>query len=144
MPTIGPTVAGDKTVKMHMRRFLWRRFCTDRFGNIDTAEQEGHAQGERSVQGGTIIMGIFENGWSTAGGAIMAVVMLAVLALIVVGIILLVRGLALHDHVQPGPPQGPAPSPGNKSALQVLEERYARGEIQREEFLQRKQDLLGG
>jgi putative membrane protein len=72
------------------------------------------------------------------------VFMLVVLALIVVGIILLVRGLNRHDHVHSGPPQGHPPGPGSTSALQVLEERYARGEIQREEFLQRKQDLLGG
>jgi putative membrane protein len=86
------------------------------------------------------------NGWGDAGGAIMGVVMLAVLALIVVGIILLVRGLTTHDHSHGhlGPAQGPPPQGlGGKSALQVLEERYARGEIQREEFLQRKQDLLG-
>lgn len=75
----------------------------------------------------------------------MVVVMLAVLALIVIGIVLLVRGLTRHDHVQPGPSQGPPPpSTGSKIALQVLEERYARGDIQREEFLQRKQDILGG
>jgi putative membrane protein len=84
------------------------------------------------------------NGWGDAGGAIMVVFMLAVLALIVVGIIFLVRGLTRHDQVQPGPPQAPPPGPRGSGALQVLEERYARGEIQREEFLQRKQDLLGG
>jgi putative membrane protein len=84
------------------------------------------------------------NGWGAAGGALMAVVTLAVLALIVVGIILLVRALTRHDYVQPGPPPGPPTGPSRSSALQVLEERYARGEIQREEFLQRKQDLLGG
>lgn len=89
-------------------------------------------------------MGGWDNGWGGGGGAVMVVVMLAVLALIVVGIVLLVRGLTRHDHVQPGPPQGPPPGPSSRSALQVLEERYARGEIQREEFLQRKQDLLGG
>lgn len=83
------------------------------------------------------------NGWGGAGGAVMVVVMLAVLALIVVGIILLVRALTKHDHVQPGPPHTPAVGPLPKSALQVLEDRYARGEIDREEFLQRKQDLLG-
>lgn len=86
----------------------------------------------------------WDSGWSGGAEALMVVVMLAVLALIVIGIILLVRGLARHDHVQPGPPQGPMPGPGSRSALQVLEERYARGEIQREEFMQRKQDLLGG
>jgi putative membrane protein len=74
----------------------------------------------------------------------MMVVMLAVVALIVVGIILLVRGLSRQDQVQPGPPQGPPPASGSKTAIQVLEERYARGEIGREEFVQRKQDLLGG
>jgi putative membrane protein len=84
------------------------------------------------------------NGWGDAGGALTVVFMLAVLALIVVGIILLVRGLTRHDQVQQGPPPGSPPGPSSKSALQVLEERYARGEIQREEFLQRKQDLLGG
>lgn len=85
-----------------------------------------------------------DNGWGGAGGAVMAVVMLAVLVLIIVGIIFLVRGLTRHDYYQPGPPQGPPPGPSSRGALQVLEERYARGEIQREEFLQRKQDLLGG
>jgi putative membrane protein len=84
------------------------------------------------------------DGWGGAGSAVMVVVMLAVVALIVVGIILLVRGTTRHDHVQPGPPHGPMPGPSSSSALQVLEERYARGDIQREEFLQRKQDLLGG
>jgi putative membrane protein len=35
---------------------------------------------------------------------------------------------------------GPSPSTG----IQILEERYARGEISREEFLERRSVLLGG
>lgn len=36
------------------------------------------------------------------------------------------------------------PDPQNRTqALQILEERYAKGEIQREEYLQKKQDLRG-
>ncbi len=86
-------------------------------------------------------------GWG--GGVVGLVIMLAVIALIVVGVVFLVRGLGgRHDYSQSGPPPGQqqAPPPGvyPQSALQVLEERYARGEIDREEFLQRKQDLLGG
>jgi putative membrane protein len=86
------------------------------------------------------------DGWGGAGRAVMVIIMLAILALIVAGIILLVRGLNRHDQAQQGPPQGQErpPDAGSGSALRVLEERYARGEIQREEFLQRKQDLLGG
>lgn len=86
-------------------------------------------------------------GMGGAGGIIGLVIMLAVLALIVVGVVFLIRGLSgRHDYNQVDRPQGPPPAggPATKSALQVLEERYARGEIDREEFLQRKQDLLGG
>jgi len=32
---------------------------------------------------------------------------------------------------------------GHSSALDVLEERYARGEIDRDEYLQKKRDLTG-
>ena len=35
------------------------------------------------------------------------------------------------------------PSPDARSARAILEERYAKGEIQREEYLQKKQDLGG-
>ncbi len=83
------------------------------------------------------------DGWGDAGGALMMIIMLAVLALIVVGVVLLVRGLTTHSHVQEGSSQGQPTGLGSSSALQVLEQRYARGEIQREEFLQRRQDLLG-
>jgi putative membrane protein len=39
---------------------------------------------------------------------------------------------------------GAAPAPGSrKEALDILEARYARGEIQRDEYLQKKQDLGG-
>jgi len=39
---------------------------------------------------------------------------------------------------------GSAPAPSSrKEALDILEARYARGEIQREEYLQKKQDLGG-
>ena len=80
-----------------------------------------------------------------AAGVIWMVVMLAVLALIVVGIVLLVRSRSHQSdygqagHTQAPPAAGGAPS----SALQILEERYARGDIDQEEFLKRRADLLG-
>ena len=33
--------------------------------------------------------------------------------------------------------------PKRSAGLEVLEERYARGEIKREEYLQKKKDILG-
>jgi putative membrane protein len=46
-----------------------------------------------------------------------------------------------HYHYYGYP--GAAPAKSRSDALDILEGRYARGEIQRDEYLQKKQDLGG-
>ena len=48
-----------------------------------------------------------------------------------------------HPYWWQGSGSNPPPASGRKEALDVLESRYARGEIQRDEYLQKKQDLGG-
>ncbi len=55
---------------------------------------------------------------------------------VIVGIVLLVRSLTGRERRHSWPNRH---SPG----LDVLEERYARGEISREEYLEKKRDILG-
>ncbi len=83
------------------------------------------------------------DGWGAAGEAFMVIVMLAAVALVVVGVILLVRGLSGQNHNGQSASPGSVAPPSTSRALQILEERYARGEIEREDYLQHKQDLLG-
>ena len=61
------------------------------------------------------------------------------LILIVVVIVVLVR----HRPAPYVPVQSAPGAPSRSEALGILESRYARGEIQREEYLQKKQDLGG-
>jgi putative membrane protein len=82
--------------------------------------------------------------------------MIIIWVLIVAGVVFLIRSLVRRPsehhpgywgpvHYGPGGPgaMGPGPGMGGPEALRLLEERYARGEINREEFLQKKADLTG-
>jgi len=60
---------------------------------------------------------------------------LFVLVLLVAAVMAFLRPGSVTDR-----PDG---SPRRSSGLEILEERYARGEINREEYLQKKQDILG-
>lgn len=62
--------------------------------------------------------------------------MVLVWGLIIVGIVLLVKWLMTQTSVGQGPP--------NKTAMQILQERYARGEIDRDEYEQKKRDIGAG
>ncbi|MBU2601487.1 MAG: SHOCT domain-containing protein [Actinobacteria bacterium] len=90
-------------------------------------------------------------------GMIGLLLMAAFWIAIIVGVVLLIKALirrdersdarARHDAVAgtphaPGYPLPPSASAGsNSDALRILEERYARGDIDREDFLTRKADL---
>ena len=74
-------------------------------------------------------------GWGSMGGFGL-IIWLVILAVIVAGLVWFIRSQPLAG--------GREPAVERRSAgLEVLEERYARGEINREEYLQKKQDIVG-
>ena len=74
--------------------------------------------------------------WGGWGGMIFGPLMMTVfLGAIVVVIVLLVRWLSS------GPTGTAVPPPAGKTALDILKERFARGEIDKEEFEERKRLL---
>ena len=77
-------------------------------------------------------------GWTWAMG-VHGIVWLIFLVLLVVGAVMLIRYLWRAGHAPHYPHHH---AWGAESALAILETRYARGEIEREEYLQKKQDLL--
>lgn len=80
-----------------------------------------------------MMWGPYAGGW---WGLIMGLLWLAFLALIVVGVVLLVRSLSRTDgHT--------ASSTANKTALDILAERFARGEIDQNEYEERRRSLEG-
>lgn len=75
------------------------------------------------------------DGWGSWGMMVFGPLMMIVfVAVVVVVAVLVIRWLGQGAG-------GPAPSPSGRRALDLLDERFARGEIDREEYLQKKQDL---
>jgi len=74
--------------------------------------------------------------WTWGNGLLWGIVgllfMLAFWAAVIAGIVLLVKWL-----VQPRS----AAHPGESNSLEILKQRYARGEISKEEYLDKKKDL---
>jgi putative membrane protein len=81
---------------------------------------------------GPWMMGGYGMGWFGS------IFMIAFWVLILVGLFFLARSLIKGSHGRVGEAQP------RFSALEILEARYARGEIDREEFEQKKRDLMGG
>jgi uncharacterized membrane protein len=95
-------------------------------------------------------IGTFGHHWSGAGIAGM-VLMIILWIVVIAAIVIAIRALVMHSHrhglagtsnVTPTPPVvGPGSGATQSNLLAILEERYAKGEITREDFLQRKADL---
>lgn len=79
------------------------------------------------------MMGPMGDSWWPWGMGLGWVFMLAFWVLIIIALVALVRWAMLRSGVQGG----------EDSALRLLRERYARGEISREEFLRMREDLSG-
>ncbi len=73
------------------------------------------------------------NGYGWGGMALGMVNMLLFWVLLVAAVMILVRYLSGKDI--------PSEHREGKTALEILKDRYARGEIEREEFEQKKRDL---
>ena len=72
-------------------------------------------------------------GWGF--GAFGMLFMLVFWGLIIAGIVLLVKWLVEQSRTG-------GPRPGGESALDILKQRYARGEIDKEEFEAKKRDVV--
>ncbi|HZJ03654.1 MAG TPA: SHOCT domain-containing protein [Thermoleophilia bacterium] len=80
-------------------------------------------------------------GWGF--GLVGLIMMVLFWGAVIVGIVLVVRALTQQSAPRSGQETGVS-APARPRALDLLEERYARGEIDREEFLERREDLGGG
>lgn len=72
-------------------------------------------------------------GWGSGWGVFGFLFMVVFWVLIIVGVVFLIRWLVAESR--------PQPSGGGETALDILKKRYARGEIDQQEFEAKKRDL---
>lgn len=73
--------------------------------------------------------------WGWGFGLLPMLMMVVFWAAVIVGIVVLIRWVWGQTT------RAPSSLPGAESALDILKKRYARGEINREEFEEKKRDL---
>ncbi|MDF3300878.1 SHOCT domain-containing protein [Streptomyces tropicalis] len=77
-------------------------------------------------------------GWGWGGWLLMALFMVLIWAILIVGLVALVRYLAGTRHQQqPGPPTSGDGGGQDRGAENLLAERFARGEIEEDEYRRR-------
>ena len=75
-------------------------------------------------------------GWGYGMGWIGMIIMAVFWIAVIVGIVFLIRWLVLSTRAEGHK------APSENSALEILRKRYARGEINKEEFEEKKKDLI--
>ncbi|MER5360527.1 hypothetical protein [Streptomyces sp. NPDC002785] len=79
----------------------------------------------------------YNGGWGWSGWLLMTVIMVVFWSLLIVGVVALTRYLTnTRRSYQPGPPPGEA-AWGSRRAEDLLAERFARGEIDEDEYKRR-------
>lgn len=82
---------------------------------------------------------VHDNGWAPGQWIVMAAMMLVFWAAVIGVIVAVVRRPPMH-----GPGPGPAPSAPHDDAERILAERFARGEIEQDEYVRRRDTLRQG
>jgi putative membrane protein len=75
-------------------------------------------------------------GWGYGGGWFSSIIGIIFLVAVVIGVFFLIRWMITASSKQGGRESG-----AGESALEILRKRYARGEINKEEFEEKKKDL---
>ena len=79
---------------------------------------------------------VHDNGWAPGQWIVMAAMMFVFWAAVIGVIVALMRRPAVH-----GPAPGPPPSAPHDDAERILAERFARGEIDQDEYVRRRDTL---
>ncbi|MFF4733161.1 SHOCT domain-containing protein [Streptomyces mirabilis] len=81
----------------------------------------------------------YDGGWGSGGWFVMTVIMVLFWALLIAGVVALVHYFTnAHRGHQPGLPLSSGePGPGGRRAEDLLSERFARGEIDEDEYKRR-------